>query len=413
MLGPTWQKSCSNEFFKWVVQPFIEHDKMMHYRIWKWGKIMTNKYCFVTIFMLFGMFALVSCKETTNDGLAQNEQSDSTTSDSATNVNLSNGSSDFELSTDSASELPTETNDTGDTETSTNHQGTDSDTFVTLTKVCSFPLNQPPGSSIEDKNYVGSGSCQSKSVADIVDEIAAKEIRLEGIPLKWAAEQGMDAEGVGVVHAFETVGGGFAFAIKIGWGDCMSGCINNQWYYFKTNQNCEPLLSGEFSAVYDGSENCFAITKEAKWGLPKARDPLNACNASLVPNNISGEYTIAAKGEQSPCGDKPVFQQLDVPITIVIAQNPADLSTGTVTVKGFEHHLLKDPLPATFVRDRFEVKVEYNNLPSNCPSEYLIDMVFDFECFAGLYLKLEEFGDCGDISCCESCKGFVELTFGQ
>jgi len=86
-----------------------------------------------------------------------------------------------------------------------------------------------------------------------------------------------------------------------------------------------------------------------------------------------GTYTFLAVGQSQACvinPDKGTTNSVSVAIVLTVAQDPHDLSTGTVTFTGTGHPLIDGvPLEAKFSRQRFEADQQSSNLPNACPRE--------------------------------------------
>ncbi|MBN2524851.1 MAG: hypothetical protein JXR76_00570 [Deltaproteobacteria bacterium] len=287
---------------------------------------------------------------------------------------------------------------------------TDSDSMTNL--VCLGLNAAPPGVAIADPNTGGSGVCDGFTMGTVLDRIFATDMDVADIKAIYDASKDGTYGGSKTVYPFLKEDGGFAFAFWRGWGDCPSGCISNQWEYFETNQSCEAVNTGSYLYYYDDSDNCMMATGVARWGHPMPANPENLCSADNLPQDISGSYSVAASGEFSPCGVTANDQPVDTTLFITIEQNPADLSTGTVTIGGFAHRLLDAPLPATFSRRRVTVALATDNLPSNCPDGYTLEFDLNLECQGAQQLSFLEYGACGTDICCDTCKGYGLLNLG-
>jgi hypothetical protein len=104
----------------------------------------------------------------------------------------------------------------------------------------------------------GTGPCQGKTVDSLIDKIYASDATLPGMGL-YRGLLGTDGS---YIYAFVRSDGGFAFAFKYGSGDCPSGCIENEYWYFQTDADCVPRQVGHYRQ--QGSWACGTPL----WGVP-------------------------------------------------------------------------------------------------------------------------------------------------
>jgi hypothetical protein len=134
------------------------------------------------------------------------------------------------------------------------------------------------------------------------------------------------------------------------------------------------------------------------------------CGADNTPRNISGTYSFRAQGQSQPCSigwDKTNANALNVTIMVTVEQNSADLANGKVIVQGTGNALIDGmPLPARFIRQRFEAILSKSNLPSNCPQESSVGAQFDFENALPGTLTMTQSSDAN----CSGCKGALSAN---
>jgi len=111
-------------------------------------------------------------------------------------------------------------------------------------KVDSAPMNpvSDPGIPVYTTTRAGTGPCEGKAVGTLIDEINASGATLPVTRLY----TGIVATDGSYVYAFVRSDGGFSFAVKYGSGDCPSGCIENEYWYFQTDGGCVPQQVGHY-----------------------------------------------------------------------------------------------------------------------------------------------------------------------
>jgi len=235
---------------------------------------------------------------------------------------------------------------------------------------CPTDWPQLPGTPITDLETVGVGACAGRRLSELTSTT-------ELAPYPYS---GMDGNRT---HAFLT-NEGFALVDKSGSGDCESGCIDNWYAYYMTDDNCELQLVGSYDPPIASSEGCLELVGEPLWGIPARRDPAIVCGESMDPQDISGTYELFATGTRVECladgtPDSIAFADL---VSLTIEQN-ADLSTGTVTITGTGSPFLDGiPLTAAFERRGFSV-VQLPE-PTTCEENVLFLVSFDFEGYGTL-----------------------------
>ena len=62
--------------------------------------------------------------------------------------------------------------------------------------------------------------------------------------------------------------GGWDIVFWEGTGDCMAGCLNNHYWYYKVEKIGQISQVGEFERVYNVSSNDFILRGMPLWGIP-------------------------------------------------------------------------------------------------------------------------------------------------
>ena len=110
-----------------------------------------------------------------------------------------------------------------------------------------------------------------------------------------------------------------------------SGCIVNDYFYFQTGPSCQVEMVGEH---HRGGDGCIPADQPPRWGIPGPPPPSELCDADLSAREISGQYLLPVCGFITACrttSEKPDQRPLSGSITLLIAQNPNDLSRASVT----------------------------------------------------------------------------------
>jgi hypothetical protein len=219
-----------------------------------------------------------------------------------------------------------------------------------------------------------------------------------------------------VVVPYRDEDGGFSLVFRRGSGDCPSGCIDNEYWYFQTDSKCEPQQVGHYAEDNSEDGTCFDVQGLPMWKTPKPMDPSYQCGADMTPQSISGSYTLGASGTQTACTDKAGAEPqvaVAMAVTMTIAQDPGDLSKGTVTFQGTGSAVVDgQPLPATFKRRRFDASASWSNLPATCPEDSGVSATYDFEGYAPGTLRA---GESRTLDCSTGayCKGELQLDLAQ
>lgn len=222
-----------------------------------------------------------------------------------------------------------------------------------------------------------SGSCGGKTLQQVIDAVHATHPELADIVRIFSADTFPDGS---FIYAF-AASMGFKLVFVRGSGDCPSGCIEREYWYFQTDASCTPVLVGSYHPRRGEGDGGCPNYGTPMWALPPPADPISVCGADNTPQDISGSYTLCVNGISYPCDVKG--SSAGVPFSSVmmsVVQSAGDLAKGTVTLFGTGVQRIDGvPFAATFTRKRFSVSMQYSNLPAQCPDQYGLSLDIDFE----------------------------------
>lgn len=257
--------------------------------------------------------------------------------------------------------------------------------------------------------YVTSGatvgaSCGGTTLQQVIDAVHAAHPELADIVRIFAPGAFPDGN---FIYAFAAPTG-FRLVFVRGSGDCPSGCIEHEYWYFQTDASCTPVLVGTYHPGRgDGDGGC-PTYGTPMWAVPPPPDPLSVCGADNSPRDISGSYTLCVNGISYPCDVKGASAGVPFQtVTMSVVQNAGNLAKGTVTLFGTGVQRIDGvAFDATFTRKRFSVSTAYSNLPAQCPDEYSFSLDVDFE---GTSPPTMRFGEDHAVGTCpplgDYCKG--------
>jgi hypothetical protein len=265
-----------------------------------------------------------------------------------------------------------------------------------------------PGAPVYDLARKGQGPCAGGSLEQAISAVHKGWSHLSDIQMLYTPDQLGDGS---FIRAFASESS-FALDFKRGGGDCPSGCTENEHWYFMTDVACAPTQVGHFKAAW-ATGNCLSTEGTPMWGLPKPPDPAVVCGADNSPRDVSGVHNLRGTGTRMACTDKGAGEprvNVNVPLTMTVAQSTGDLSRGTVTLQGSGYPLIDgQPIAAMFSRRRFTATREVSNLPATCIDQHAIQLDLDFD--SGLPGHLE-FTETRSLNCPPSqdyCKGQLNL----
>jgi hypothetical protein len=128
---------------------------------------------------------------------------------------------------------------------------------------------------VEDPDASGDGPCASKSARDVLDAIHQAYPELADIT---AFYDPMSIGASAVAYPF-TSDAGYSLVLARGAGDCPAGCIDWDYYYFQTNDSCEPTQVGSYSAHF-GPCNGYTVRGEPMWDVPD-HTPTAICSETI------------------------------------------------------------------------------------------------------------------------------------
>jgi hypothetical protein len=246
---------------------------------------------------------------------------------------------------------------------------------------CARHIDQPPGEPIYNEMDLGAGECAGVALSEVIAVI--RELRPDLVDVVKLYEPDPERVGDGsFIYAFRRADGGFAVVFKRGGGDCPAGCTINDYWYFETSAACAVAEIGE---AHRDFEHCMEPDQLPRWGIPRAAQPSEICDADLSAQDISGNYELIACGHVNACWDGKAPSEstpLPSPLPLRIRQDPEDLSHGTVMLDGTGEPLLDGHVfDATFERRSFRVMAEYTNLPATCVEQWSLQLEYDLEGF--------------------------------
>lgn len=286
---------------------------------------------------------------------------------------------------------------------------------ATGVEACASKRDQAPGEPVYNEMTFGGGQCAKVSLAEVLRAIEALRPDLSDVSTLYAPDPDTGGDG-SFKYAFLKPDGGFAVVIKRGDGDCPSGCITNDYWYFETGVGCEVQEIGE---THRGGDGCIQADQLPRWGIPGAALPSEICDADLSPQDLNGSYVVTTCGQSSSSclmdKAKGPSQPLPASITLSIQQDPADTTQGLVIFSGTEQPGLDGvPFAATFERMKVTAFVQSSNLPSACPEQSSLQLEYDFEGFGGRRLSFNGSStpDCSNAPD-NYCKFQVDAVFGE
>jgi hypothetical protein len=145
------------------------------------------------------------------------------------------------------------------------------------------------------------------------------------------------------------------------------------------------------------------------WGTPTAPDPIVVCGADNSARDVHGTYSVSAQGGRTVCAAGATASTIDASIQLAIAQDPKDLSSGSVTFTGTGDPLVDGvAMPARFQRQRFDAALMTSLPAGSCPRTSSITAHYDFEGYQPGGIDAVEFGD----ATCGACQGSMSVALG-
>jgi len=275
-----------------------------------------------------------------------------------------------------------------------------------------FPDVPPsvPGAPVTQPAVGGLGACAGKTLGQVIAAVHQQMPTLADITVIEGMDPNLGGDG-NRIYAFAH-DDGFRLIFKRGSGDCPSGCIDNEYWYFATDERCVPAPAGHYASAYTNPGNCFKVEGAPLWGRPRPIDPAVVCGADNSPQNITGTYKLTGTGTRTACTEKAAGQpqeRVSLALTVVVFQMPGDLSQGTVTVVGTGNARLDGvPMPGKFTRRRVSASRDGNGA-SMCLDQTQAGVELDLENGTTGTLK---FFEARALSCPPGdpiCKGQLDL----
>jgi hypothetical protein len=170
--------------------------------------------------------------------------------------------------------------------------------------------NAGPGQLLTDLSTQGRGTCAGVTAANVVAAMRGAHPELADIPSTREPGVGGDQS---FVFSYLRDDGSFALIVKRGDGDCVSGCISKEYWYFDTDEMCKPRQVGHYNDAFNDAGNCYAITGEPMWDVPSKADPAYVCKTGSAQSNMDDAGTIHDTGVGDVCQERWVdfSMQLD------------------------------------------------------------------------------------------------------
>jgi hypothetical protein len=215
------------------------------------------------------------------------------------------------------------------------------------------------------------------------------------------------------IYAF-TSGSGFRIVAVRGWDDCQSGCINKEYWYFETGEQCSLKQVGHYSLIFASAGNCFDVTGSPLWGFPGAPPP-GACGEDPTPRDVSGVHEIAAVGLDTACSRNTSTQeQVMRTLRLEVAQDSTLPGTASVTIEGTGLNILDGAMFVGSVTGSMltvSTQVMTSAQGDDCGGMQNVSLSYDFARRNGTlndeYLR---YTDCAKT---DYCKGMLQLTLTQ
>jgi hypothetical protein len=135
-----------------------------------------------------------------------------------------------------------------------------------------------PGRYLTNPRATGAGACAGKTLDDVIAAIHALEPSLADVVSIYAPAGG--ASGGSCIYAYVRADGGFDVVLKRGKGDCSAGCTDNEYFYFSTDEACQPEAVGHYREAWGvDSGSCLHVEGEPMWSHPPMADPLLVCGS--------------------------------------------------------------------------------------------------------------------------------------
>lgn len=252
---------------------------------------------------------------------------------------------------------------------------------------------------------VGPGVCAQTTLADFVAAIHASDPSLADITTFPSPNELYDGSGVYVLDAPT----GFMVVLKRGAHDCPAGCIDNEYYYFDTIDDCQPVLFGHYSTLFDFERNCYNVSGTPLWSIGNSIHPESRCDFDPTPRLAGGTYQLNAVGSGTICETGATVMNAN---SYEIRVADPDPITGATTVSfiGFHDSLTDVPREGVVVNNRLSVHLLEET--TSCINQQNLLFDFDFTTNVGFFLFSELKSDCDDPAS-KYCKGELYLDLSR
>jgi hypothetical protein len=265
---------------------------------------------------------------------------------------------------------------------------------------------------VTDPSTTSGGDCENVTLGAVMAELRASYPELEDIENFWDPEGELSPDGSSI-YAFTTSTGFRIIAVR-GWGDCESGCINKEYWYFETGEMCALKQVGHHSRVYSSAGNCFDFTGSPLWGFPGAPPP-GACGDDPTPQDVSGVHELTATGIDTACSrEMPTQEKVKLTLRLEVAQDPAMPGLASVTIGGTSLEILNGStltgaVTGSMLTVNAQVMVPAQG--NDCGATQNVSLTYDF---ARKYGSLnDEYARYADCATMDYCKGMLQLTLTQ
>lgn len=227
-----------------------------------------------------------------------------------------------------------------------------------------------PGDPLYSTDATGTGACAGITVEESVAAVHAAHPELADIATLYDPRGGI-SDGT-YVYAFRRPDGTLALAFKRGSGDCQSGCIRNEVWYFEADATCTLQQVGHT----DTGLACIPADEQPRWGIPGPVDPARLCGFDPAPRTLPSQVTLAACGSLESCHATPTATG-SVRLTIVQATGDLAHATVTLTDTGLPE-LEGKSFPAAVTASRLHAEARTSNLPASCEQSDELRLEYDF-----------------------------------
>jgi len=95
---------------------------------------------------------------------------------------------------------------------------------------------------LANSSATGTGACQGVTVGAFLSAIQVQDSQIQISSVQTCASISSSIGASGGVFAYRTSCGSLRVVVWQGSGDCPAGCIQNDYWYFDSDTNCQPIL---------------------------------------------------------------------------------------------------------------------------------------------------------------------------